>query len=82
MKDREFATVARFSSFEEAYVVKSMLDAMGVLNEIVNDLVADVLPMLDRDVRIVVNNSDLPRARQLLKAKFDRQSFNEEWKEK
>ena len=42
MKDREFATVARFSSMEQAQVVKAMLDSMGVNNQIVNDIAADV----------------------------------------
>ena len=45
MKDREFATVARFSSMEQAQVVKAMLDSMGVNNQIVNDIAADILPM-------------------------------------
>ena len=40
MKDREFATVARFSSMEQAQVVKAMLDSMGVNNQIVNDIAA------------------------------------------
>ena len=61
MKDREFATVARFSSMEQAQVVKAMLDSMGVNNQIVNDIAADILPMLERDIRIIVNTADLPR---------------------
>ncbi len=44
MKDREFATVARFASMEQAQVVKAMLDSMGVDNQIVNDIAADILP--------------------------------------
>ena len=51
MKDREFATVARFASMEQAQVVKAMLDSMGV-------------------------------DKQLMKAKFDRESFKTAWKEK
>ena len=62
MKDREFATVARFSSMEQAQVVKAMLDSMGVNNQIVNDIAADILPMLERDIRIIVNTADLPKA--------------------
>ena len=68
MKDREFATVARFSSMEQAQVVKAMLDSMGVNNQIVNDIAADILPMLERDIRIIVNTADLPKAKQLMKA--------------
>ena len=82
MKDREFATVARFASMEQAQVVKAMLDSMGVDNQIVNDIAADILPMLERDVRIIVNTSDLPKAKQLMKANFDRESFKTAWKEK
>ena len=82
MKDREFATVARFASMEQAQVVKAMLDSMGVDNQIVNDIAADILPMLERDVRIIVNTSDLPKAKQLMKAKVDRESFKTAWKEK
>ena len=81
MKDREFATVARFSSMEQAQVVKAMLDSMGVNNQIVNDIAADILPMLERDIRIIVNTADLPKAKQLMKAKFDKESFNDAWKE-
>ncbi|HIW97100.1 MAG TPA: DUF2007 domain-containing protein [Candidatus Tidjanibacter gallistercoris] len=80
MKDREFATVARFSSMEQAQVVKAMLDSMGVENQIVNDIAADILPMLERDIRIIVNTSDLPRAREIMKAKFDKDSFKNAWK--
>ena len=81
MKDREFATVARFSSMEQAQVVKAMLDSMGVNNQIVNDIAADILPMLERDIRIIVNTADLPKAKQLMKAKFDKESFMDAWKE-
>ena len=81
MKDREFATVARFSSMEQAQVVKAMLDSMGVNNQIVNDIAADILPMLERDIRIIVNTADLPKAKQLMKAKFDKESFKYAWKE-
>ena len=77
MKDREFATVARFSSMEQAQVVKAMLDSMGVNNQIA----ADILPMLERDIRIIVNTADLPKAKQLMKAKFDKESFKDAWKE-
>ena len=80
MKDREFATVARFSSMEQAQVVKAMLDSMGVNNQIVNDIAADILPMLERDIRIIVNTADLPKAKQLMKAKFDKESFKDAWK--
>lgn len=80
MKDREFATVARFSSMEQAQVVKAMLDSMGVENQIVNDIAADILPMLERDIRIIVNTSDLPKAREIMKAKFDKDSFKNAWK--
>ena len=81
MKDREFATVARFSSMEQAQVVKAMLDSMGVNNQIVNDIAADILPMLERDIRIIVNTADLPKAKQLMTAKFDKESFKDAWKE-
>ena len=81
MKDREFATVARFSSMEQAQVVKAMLDSMGVNNQIVNDIAADILPMLERDIRIIVKTADLPKANQLMKAKFDKESFKDAWKE-
>ena len=65
---------------EQAQVVKAMLDSMGVENQIVNDIAADILPMLERDIRIIVNTSDLPRAREIMKAKFDKDSFKNAWK--
>ena len=57
MKDREFATVARFSSMEQAQVVKAMLDSMGVNNQIVNDIAADILPMLERDCLLYTSDA-------------------------
>lgn len=81
MKEREFRTLARFSSLEEAQVVKAMLDSMGVENEIVNDITADVLPMLENDVRIIVNNRDLPLAQKIMHAKFDKDKYKDAWKE-
>ena len=65
---------------EQAQVVKALLDSMGVENQIVNDIAADILPMLERDIRIIVNTSDLPRAREIMKAKFDKDSFKNAWK--
>lgn len=66
---------------EQAQVVKAMLDSMGVNNQIVNDIAADILPMLERDIRIIVNTADLPKAKRLMKAKFDKESFKDAWKE-
>lgn len=62
-------------------MVKAMLDSMGVENEIVNDITADVLPMLENDVRIIVNNRDLPLAQQIMHAKFDKDKYKNAWKE-
>ena len=52
MKDREFATVARFSSMER---FRYGLSVPGC--------------------------ADLPKAKQLMKAKFDKESFKDAWKE-
>lgn len=82
MKENEFATVARFSSVEEAQVVKSMLSSMGVECQIVNDMVAEVLPVLNGAVRIIVNRSDLPKAQMLMEAKFDNKIFREAWQKR
>lgn len=82
MKDREFITIARPSSLEQAYIMQSMFSAMGVESQIVNDISADILPMLERDVRIIINSSDYERARKLMDAKFDKDSFKTGWKDK
>ncbi len=79
MDNREFATIATFSSMEEAQVVKSMLASMGIECQLVNDMVADILPMLERDIRLIVNRSDLPKAQQIMKAKFDKSGFKTGW---
>ena len=79
MDIREFATIAKFSSLEEAQVVKAMLTSMGVNCQLVNDMAAEILPMLERDIRLIVNRSDLPRAEQILKAKFDKSGFKSGW---
>lgn len=82
MKEREFVTIARTSSLEQAYIMQSMFNAMGVESQIVNDITADVLPMLERDVRIIINSADYERARKIMAAKFDKESYKTEWKEK
>ena len=79
MDNREFATIATFSSMEEAQVVKSMLASMGIECQLVNDMGADILPMLERDIRLIVNRSDLPKAQQIMKAKFDKSGFKTGW---
>lgn len=81
MKEREFITIARPSSLEQAYIMQSMFSAMGVESQIVNDISADILPMLERDVRIIINSSDYERARKLMDAKFDKDSFKTGWKD-
>ena len=75
MKNQEFATLARFSSYEEAQVVKVLLESMGVENEIMNSTAAQIMPYLESDIRIVVNASDYRRAKELLEAKFDRREL-------
>lgn len=82
MKEREFVTLAKFSSIEQVYVVTAMLDAMGIENMVVNDISADVLPMLERDVKIIVNNADYQKAKEIMAAKFDKESFKTDWKDK
>ena len=81
MMDSEFSTLARFSSMEEAQVVKAMLDSMGIESQIVNDIAADILPMLEGDIKIIVNRSSLQQARKILAAKFDKNKFKDAWKE-
>lgn len=80
MDTREFATIAKFSSLEAAQVAESMLTSMGVNCQLVNDVAAEVLPMLERDIRLIVNRSDLPKALQIMRAKFDKDGFKTEWK--
>ena len=75
MKKQEFTTLARFSSFEEAQVIKALLDSMGVDNEIMSVMVARVMPYLANDVRIIGNYSDYRRAKELLDAKFNKREL-------
>lgn len=79
--DRDFSTLARFSSLEEAQVVKAMLDSMGVESQIINDIAADVLPMLEGDISIIVNNASLQQARKIMAATFDKAQFKDAWKD-
>lgn len=81
MDTREFATIAKFSSLEAAQVAESMLTSMGVNCQLVNDVAAEVLPMLERDIRLIVNRADLPKALQIMRAKFNKADFKTEWKE-
>lgn len=82
MKEREFITIARTTSMEQAYIVQSMLSSMGVESQVVNDIAADILPMLERDVRIIINAADYDKAKKIMAAKFDKDSYKTEWKEK
>ena len=36
--------------------------------------------MLERDIRLIVNRADLPKALQIMRAKFDKADFKTEWK--
>lgn len=81
MKNREFLTLARFASAEKAQIVKSMLDSMGVECQVVNDIAADILPMLKGDIKIIVNAADYERAKKILHAKFDAEVLKTEWME-
>lgn len=75
MKKQEFITLARFSSFEQAQVVKALLDSMGIDNEIMNAMAAQVMPYLESDIRIMVNSKDYASAKRLLEAKFDKKEL-------
>lgn len=75
MKTKEFVTLAKFASLEEAQVISALLDSMGVNNEIMNETAAQIMPYLEGDVRIMVNASDFDRAKELLNAKFDKKEI-------
>lgn len=74
MKNPEVVTLAKYASLEEAQVINAMLESMGIDNEIMNDLAAQILPNLEGDVRIVVNSKDYDKAKTLLEAKIAKPS--------
>ena len=78
----EFMTLARFSSVEEAQVMKTFLDSAGIENQITNDTSQGVLPVFENSIKIIVNSGDYKKAVDILNAKFDKTEMKEGWKEK
>lgn len=72
MNNQDIVTLAKYASIEEAQVIKGLLDSVGIENQILNETAAQVMPYLEGDVRIVVNASDYEKAKEALKAGFDK----------
>ncbi len=82
MKKPEFVTLAKFTSTNRAELVKSLLDSMGIENQILNETAAAMMPMLPNAIQIVVNAVDYARAKEIMEAKFDMTEFAAESKKR
>ncbi len=73
--NKDFATVRTFDSLEEAWVIKGLLDSVGIESQVINETVARMIPVMGDIglVRIVVNAADYERAVAALEADFERE---------
>lgn len=81
MNDSGIVTLMTFDTLGEAEVTKALLDAAGVNNALVNDVLSSVLP-LDSFARIAIEvaEEDLPMAQKVITAGFDKAEFEAEVK--
>ncbi len=75
MDKSEVITLATYASAGEALVVQSLLESAGVETQIVNEVSSNVLPYSsDNAVRLIINEKDVDRAREILAAGFDKRA--------
>ena len=68
-KENRVVELAGFATAAEAEVTASMLRSMGVEVSVVNEISSIMLPYInDNRVRLLVNEADLDRAKELLAA--------------
>lgn len=80
MKHKDFATLRTFYTMNEALVVKSLLDSMGINNQIISSA-TPIMPYVMVKVdpyAVVVNASDYERANELLEAEFEKSDIGVE----
>lgn len=70
--------MGKYTSPERASLVKSLLDSMGVENQMLNDTAMAVLPHIPNAIKIIVRGEDYERAKELLEARFDKAEFMKE----
>lgn len=72
MDKQKYMELARYKSMPEAQINKSLLDSFGIPNELMNDMIYGTVPSAKSGVRIIVNESDYERAKEIMNAEFDK----------
>lgn len=71
MDTQKYKELVRYRSMTEALVTKAMLDSAGIPNQVMNDMIYGTVPSGNSGVRIIVNESDFDRAKEMLGSTFD-----------
>ena len=81
-RENRVVELAGFATAAEAEVTASMLRSMGVEVSVVNEISSIMLPYInDNRVRLLVNEADLDRAKELLAATPEEWWENGKWKQ-
>lgn len=80
MDESKIVIIRSFTSYNEAALYKSILDGADIESKLLNETIAGILPMLNNltEVHLAVRAEDEKQAKAILKAKFDKEEFEEE----
>ncbi len=67
----KLVTLGKYLDYNEAHIIKGLLDANGIESYLYDESLASYLPMTVGGFRIVVNEADLNRAKELIKDDSD-----------
>lgn len=66
------------AALNQANVIASMLESMGIDVEVSGDIANTMIPFTGSLVRILINENDLARARELLAAKIEKNEWDDQ----
>lgn len=78
MDKSKIITLMSFDTSGEAEIVRSLLESAGVESELLNEVMSAMLPLQSDffSIRLVINEDDEERAKEILAAKFDTEEFD------
>ena len=79
---KRVVSVGSFGSVMEAQIYKALLESAGIQSRMQNDIAAQVMPAYGNlmEVYLLVAEEDEAKAKEVLKAKFDKEEFKEDVK--
>ncbi len=76
MDESKTVTLMNFSSPERAEIYRSLLASMGIDSAVINGTANEVLPLPPNSIRLIVNERDYRKAKDLLNAKIEKEPLN------